>query len=919
MPEPAVDSIEDRIRKFMLSKRVRVAEFFKDFDNLRSGCVTASQFKRCLDQGFSSILAEAEEELLIEKFKEKDGMVNYKRFADVIECTFQPNNLRVEPKSQTIEPDEFLGTTRSIRPLSPASVQKVNTIIERIAPYYKYHGINISSSYTDFDRHHIGTVTDSQFARSFPRPPGLEDEEVNLLIRRYLDPNTSNLCNYLNFHNDVEAAKERLVENLFDPLPENNYNIPRVEKADDELKELFKRIQIAVHKHGIRTTEFFCDHDKLRSGIITENQFQCGLMLCVGKEAGLTRGEVQRLADYYKQPDSRVRYKEFCHLMENAFNEPHLEKKPETRVYRPPQGHLSRSLNPLNQQEEARVAKILDELASTVQRRRLMCFPHFKDYDRSKAYTRNVTPSQFRRILHFLGINVESEDFKLLCRKFEEPRGGDVNYPAFVQAIDKDFIGFTMDSDHPVEKERPRTPYDQKPIDTSNVNITELLKRIRHDVLVNRVRVCEYFQDFDPLREHSIPRSQFTMGLTAMGQQTLSREESKALCDYYTNPQNPLHVQWKKFEKDIESVFTQVEPDLEKTPTNQVPPLESFLVEKQGTVDWAQATPEQTTIVDQAMDRMRQRSNQRRIHSKPCFQDYDLHNIGVVTKQQFRQCLTFLGLNASEMEMELLELKYSNTMGFNYLRFLDDLQPRDKQDLKYTQRLEELRLVNSKSVSLEKNPLTDFEEIMKKIKIKVSRERMRVLEFIRDYDKLRTGRMLKTTFRRALDLAHLELQASEVDILQQNYEYPRDPAYVEYVPFCDEIESIFTLKHLEKAPQVKPIQFKPPVEVDQNVLDKDSEIILQRTLARLAEQVRKSNMQMYTLFEDYDRVHNGTVSQSQFRRVLSELELGSLVNETEFQVLYKKFDVKVGGKDDINYIAFCDTIYQMAKIELFRP
>ena len=52
------------------------------------------------------------------------------------------------------------------------------------------------------------------------------------------------------------------------------------------------------------------------------------------------------------------------------------------RVYRPPQGQLSRSLNPLNQAEEARVAQILKELSSTVERRRLMCFPIFKDYDR---------------------------------------------------------------------------------------------------------------------------------------------------------------------------------------------------------------------------------------------------------------------------------------------------------------------------------------------------------------------------------------------------------------------------------------------------------------------------------------------------------------------------------------------------------
>lgn len=40
--------------------------------------------------------------------------------------------------------------------------------------------------------------------------------------------------------------------------------------------------------------------------------------------------------------DGRVRYKEFCDMMENAYNEPDLEKKPTTSVYRPLRGHLSR-------------------------------------------------------------------------------------------------------------------------------------------------------------------------------------------------------------------------------------------------------------------------------------------------------------------------------------------------------------------------------------------------------------------------------------------------------------------------------------------------------------------------------------------------------------------------------------------------
>ena len=73
------------------------------------------------------------------------------------------------------------------------------------------------------------------------------------------------------------------------------------------------------------------------------------------------------------------------------------------------------------------------------------------------------------------------------------------------------------------------------------------------------------------------------------------------------------------------------------------------------------------------------------------------------------------------------------------------------------------------------------------------------------------------------------------------------------------------------------------------------------------------NIQITPLFADYDRVHMGSVSRSQFRRVLGELELGSLVSEHEFKVLYKRFDVRVGGKDDVNYIAFCAMVSEYAQ------
>ena len=56
--------------------------------------------------------------------------------------------------------------------------------------------------------------------------------------------------------------------------------------------------------------------------------------------------------------------------------------------------------------------------------------------------------------------------------------------------------------------------------------------------------------------------------------------------------------------------------------------------------------------------------------------------------------------------------------------------------------------------------------------------------------------------------------------------------------FSDEVESIFTTKHLEKTPTAKVVKFVPNSEVDCNYLSPEEEQILQKTLHRLAERVR---------------------------------------------------------------------------------
>ncbi|CAG2250812.1 unnamed protein product [Mytilus edulis] len=876
----ASNHLEHDIRTLAQTKRIRVTEFFQDFDKLRSGFITDQQFFRCLWQTLGLKLDTEQEAVLRQKYDFlRNGRFNYKAFCEEIDRNFNPHDLTKDPARQRVEAPEFL-----VEQEQSWNHKEQSTIVPRIN-----------------SRRFLRVLWSSRCG---------EIKRIALLVNKYRDPGKPGLLNYLNLHHDIVAITGQIVkQKQLTPTFERSVDyVPLQPTSDPTLNQIFDKIRVAVFKNGIRTKEFFKDHDKLRSGIITENQFICGLALAVGKEAQLSRPEIQKVVEYYRRQDGRVQYKEFCDMMENAFNIPNLDKKPLQEVVRPSRGALARTLKPLTDAEEARMNVVLSEMAEQVRRRRLMMYTYFKDYDRGKAYTRVVTPLQFGRILHFLSLNVTAEDMKLLCKKFEDPASGDVNYPAFVQCVDKEFVGHTLEDADISEKGRTNINAPEKTLQSiSNVSFEDLMSRIRHIVLTNRLRVNEFFQDYDPLRSGSISKAQFRrglglLGLSKLGIHDLTDGHYNVLIDAYQSPDKEDQVLWTRFLHDVETVFTQ--PCLEKDPNFQVPPQEIFRVPKPGTVDWEQSTEDHQSIFEATMDRLRQRTNQRRVLTKPVFQDFDLHNNGHVTP---------------EPEMASLEAKFCNDVGFNYLQFLQELEPREQQQFMYEKRLEELRLTNASKKLPELNIAEDLEGVMMKVKTKVSKERIRVLEYMRDYDKLRSGRVQKISFRRALDLCRFELKESEVCILEDKYQSQGYPDFVDYVKFCDDVESIFTFKELEKAPLQEVVQFKPPEEWELNKLEPEAESMFSMCMDRISEKVRKHRMQLYPLFEDYDRVHNGTVSRSQFRRVLNELELASLVNEQEIKLLWHKFDVKIGGKDDVNYIAFCEMIYALAKFEWRKP
>jgi hypothetical protein len=88
--------VEDRIKAMVVMKRVRIAEFYKDFDKLRKGKVTCAQFRSVLSMLNFNLTVE-EFECIEQKYITADKFVNYKDFCENIDIVFTTKGLEKNP------------------------------------------------------------------------------------------------------------------------------------------------------------------------------------------------------------------------------------------------------------------------------------------------------------------------------------------------------------------------------------------------------------------------------------------------------------------------------------------------------------------------------------------------------------------------------------------------------------------------------------------------------------------------------------------------------------------------------------------------------------------------------------------------------------------------------------------------------
>ena len=158
-----------------------------------------------------------------------------------------------------------------------------------------------------------------------------------------------------------------------------------------------------------------------------------------------------------------------------------------------------------------------------------------------------------------------------------------------------------------------------------------------------RIRIQDFFGDFDRLRCGSITPTQFARALALAGF-NLTQAQYRELSDAYPSTVEDRPVCYKDFCADVNGVFTKY--NLEKAPTQEVDPAPASLLDTERfsakpTRSLGDARDEE---VDALLDAIAEGVRKRRVEVKPFFNDACANQnspmrVNHVTKAQFKQVL----------------------------------------------------------------------------------------------------------------------------------------------------------------------------------------------------------------------------------------------------------------------------------------
>jgi len=149
---------------------------------------------------------------------------------------------------------------------------------------------------------------------------------------------------------------------------------------------------------------------------------------------------------------------------------------------------------------------------------------------------------------------------------------------------------------------------------------------------------------------------------------------------------------------------------------------------------------------------------------------------------------------------------------------------------------------------------SDIDMIVNKIQGHIYPRRVRAKEFFRDYDPLRSGRVTKERFIRAVALMGVRLSDAEAGAIADHFtEGMQNPQSVNYSAFCEHVDGVFHTPRLEKTPAHAVSAPGSGINTKFQTRDIGDQERLNHVLHRVALLARTRGVVLKYQFQDFER------------------------------------------------------------------
>ena len=636
-----------------------------------------------------------------------------------------------------------------------------------------------------------------------------------------------------------------------------------------------------------------------------------------------------------RQPKrDKVDYVSFCAEINSAFTQDGLERNPTKTldcaartIARGPR-HAKAQLSP---RTAALATEAMTHIKSFVTQRRLglTLILLFQDFDR--AHEEFVTRAQFKRVLK--SINCMPTSPAAVEAVLDRYAGDNdraathVDYRAFLEDIEPNRT-LARAGASTLYSPLPASEGKSAGAGAGDVDVGEVLKKVKLVIRKGQVRLEEFMRDFDKLRHGAITRHQFDTALSSAGVR-LSPQETTALCEAFEYPAcvdaaGQPFVRWQRFCDDVDAIFAV--KGLETDPALDVLGVTRAALDQSMTLrDVAAGAQTGARRLSDAsegalralLQRLHTRVQTRRLELTAFLHEFDRHNHGELSESQFLRCMDRVGLPLTRPDAALLMRAFrvprADRADINYKWFVEALDDVDGV-LGNLPGVGEAPAVAGAVVGEFKAPppdrptrniprgAVDFDDLLERLQSEFTTRRIRMGEFMRDYDLLHTGHMPASKLRTALAAAGVPIKPEELDCLEETYRHPTIEGDVKWrelawaVDGGDEYLEQDPSRTVSRAKRRDPMASRPVT--DEAVRAK---------LEQLRAFVGFRNMLVKPFFQDYDPHHCRCVTRHQFAAVLNLLKMP--VSQDEVRALQSAFAaVGVDQADKVNYLNFCRAI-----------